>query len=528
MASERFDAVVIGSGFGGSVAACRMAEAGLRVLVLERGRRWAIADYPRLPNDDWIFDVDHPERQHGWIDVRLFPRIGVLQGAGVGGGSLIYANVFVEPEQFAFEDGWPEAIGFNEIKPHLAVTGEMLAATPLPDGQLTARHRLMAEAAEATGARTRLRKLPLAVSFDDDWHEDLPNATDSGHSKSFVNRFGKVQGTCIHCGSCDLGCRVGARNTLDLNYLAQAEAKGCEIRPLHLVQCLAEAQSGYRVDYEVLGDGRRSPGSVEAEWVIIAAGSLGSTELLLRCRDQHRTLPEISHKLGHGWSANGDFLTPAIYPRRDVSPTRGPTITTAIDYLDGSDGGHRYFVEDGGFPDVVGNALRAMFGGTALMSGMLGAYDDAMRPLLAGRDPLTCIMPWFGQAADGPGGRMRLDHGLFPWDDPKLDLDYDVSSSRAVVQALIDRHETLSEATEGTAIEPIAWRLFNYLITPHPLGGCNMADRIEDGVVDHQGEVFNYPRLYVMDGATIPRALGLNPSRTIAALAERNTARMLA
>lgn len=528
MVTERFDAVVIGSGFGGAVAACRMAEAGLRVLVLERGRRWTTTDYPRRAKDDWIFDAHRPERQHGWIDLRLFPRIGVVQGAGVGGGSLIYANVFVEPEPFAFEEGWPEAISFAELEAPLAATGDMLAATPLPDGQLTARHRLMAEAAEVTGAGARLRKLPLAVTFDHDWHDDLPGPTDPGHSKRFINRFGKQQGTCFHCGSCDLGCPVGARNTLDMNYLALAETKGCEIRPLHLVQRLAKAASGYRIDYEVLGDDRRSPGSVEAERVILAAGSLGSTELLLRCRDQHRTLPNISRKLGHGWSANGDFLTPAIYRRRNVSPTRGPTITTAIDYLDGSDGGQRYFVEDGGFPDVIGNVLRAMFRDRAPMLGMLKAYEEVMAPILAGRDPHTCIMPWFGQAADGPGGRMHLDHGLFRWDEPKLDLDYDVGSSRAAVQALVDRHKALSEATGGIAIEPIAWRVFNYLITPHPLGGCNMADRVEDGVVDHQGEVFNYPRLYVMDGATIPRALGLNPSRTIAALAERNIARMLA
>jgi cholesterol oxidase len=137
-------------------------------------------------------------------------------------------------------------------------------------------------------------------------------------------------------------------------------------------------------------------------------------------------------------------------------------------------------------------------------------------------------MPWFGQAADAAGGQMQLEYGLFDRENPKLDLDYDVSSSKAVVQALVDRHESLSRATGGVAIEPIAWRAFDYLITPHPLGGCNMADRIEDGVVDHVGEVFNYPRLYVMDGATVPRALGLNPSRTIAALAERNVALMLA
>ncbi|MDT8894724.1 GMC oxidoreductase [Halomonas sp. I1] len=523
--STCFDAIVIGSGFGGAVSACRLAEAGQRVLVLERGRRWTTEELPRGPDDDWVFDAQAPQRHHGWLDLRLFPRVGVAQGAGVGGGSLIYANVFVEAERFVFDHGWPEEIDFEALAPHYATTGRMLEVQTLPEGQRTARHRLMREAAGATGAADRFRDLPLAVRFDEAWHYGLEDPHDPRHSREETNVAGLAQGTCVHCGECDLGCPVGARNTLDLNYLARAEDHGTEIRPLCLVYAIEPEGDGYRVRYRRLDGG--DEGSESAHRVVVAAGSLGSTELLLRCRDQYRTLPAVSPRLGHGWCANGDFLTPALYAGRDVSPTRGPTITCAIDYLDGSDGGARYFVEDGGFPDVVGNALRAALERHAAGERLFEGWRLLLDGLLSGRDPHAHLMPWFGQGVDASDGVMRLERGWFDR-DLALELDYDVRRSRPVVQALIERHKRLSSVTGGLALEPPSWSLFDYLLTPHPLGGCNMGTSAEDGVVDHKGEVFGYPGLHVLDGAIVPRALGLNPSRTIAALAERAMAEILA
>ena len=258
---ERFDAVVIGSGFGGAVAACRLAEQHQSVLVLERGRRWSPDSFPREPGDAWIFDTDAPERRNGWIDLRVFRDLAVVQGAGVGGGSLIYANVFVPPDQSLLAEGWPAEIRDDDLDPLIAETGRMLQVAELPDGQLSERHRLMRDAAAATGASDRLRKLPLAISFDPGWHKGLPDATHPRHSTRFNNRFGRMQGTCTHCGDCVLGCPVGARNTLDLNYLARAEQRGAEIRPLHLVHNLEPDGSGYRVHYERLRDGVRRPGT---------------------------------------------------------------------------------------------------------------------------------------------------------------------------------------------------------------------------------------------------------------------------
>ena len=169
------------------------------------------------------------------------------------------------------------------------------------------------------------------------------------------------------------------------------------------------------------------------------------------------------------------------------------------------------------FPDVVGNALRNMLSSNNITTKIYRQFTRLLERTLAHRDPLACIMPWFGQGVDVSNGTMTLKGS-------ELDLAWESGPSEPVIQALIDRHKAYSAVTGGTVVESPMWSLFKFLVTPHPLGGCNMGTTSKDGVVDHTGEVFNYPRLYVMDSAVVPRALGLNPSRTIAALAERNSA----
>lgn len=515
-----FDAIIIGSGFGGAITSCRLAEAGYKVLVLERGRRWTVETYPRQADDPWLWDAAAPHVRNGWFDFRIFPNMSVVQGAGVGGGSLVYANASVEPKHETFDQGWPPEVTWSELKPHSARVGRMLDVKPVPDTQWADRTRLMKEAAERAGEGPRFRTVDLAVSFDPDWTYDQPNPHALARSKPFTNAEGQRQGTCVHLGNCDIGCDVGARNTLDLNYLPRAERHGAEIRPLHLVRAIAPDAGGYRVSYDRIEPPHLVAGSVTGRLVILAAGSLGSTELLLRCRDERRTLPNLSARLGRGWSSNGDFLTPAIHPFRPVNPTRGPTITSAIDFLDHGADGRDVFIEDGGFPNIVEGFLRRWTADNS-DNARARAVIESLRPLLAANHLTEHVMPWFAQARDAADGTLSLRDG-------HLDLTWDVAASVPTMEAVVHMHQRLARATDGMALTPLTWTMSQDLITPHPLGGCNVGRTADDGVVAHNGEVFGYPNLFVADGAIVPKALGLNPSRTIGALAERIAALIVA
>lgn len=518
--SKPYDVIVVGSGFGGAVAACRLAEKGMRVLILERGRRWEPKDYPRKPEDAWVWDDSRPEKCNGWLDFRFFKDMWVAQGSGVGGGSLIYANVSIEAKPDVFDNGWPEEITYQALKPYYDKVGKMLNVQTLPESQATERYKLMKEGAEKLGYGARFQPVPLAVTFHSDWSYQLDDRFSETHSKRWVNPQGQEQGTCVHCGNCDIGCQVRAKNTLDLNYLPWAERHGAEIRPLHRVRYLEPEKSGYRVHFDRIERGRFLPGSEAAARVILSAGSLGSTELLLRSRDQYKTLPKISPFLGRNWSSNGDFLTPAFYRDRHLTPPHGPTISCAIDFLDGSVDRQRFFVEDGGFPDLLINYLKAKIK-TGAKHSKIHLFLQGLGRVIDEKSPLSNVMPWFGQGIDAADGRLYLGRAWpFFW-RKTLKLDWDIKRSEEAINALINMHKRLSEATGGTPWVPPTWTVLKNLITPHPLGGCNMGVTPECGVVDHRGEVFGYKNLYVADGAIIPEAIGLNPSRTIAALAER-------
>lgn len=518
-----FDTIVIGSGFGGAIMACRLAEKGAKVLVLERGRRWDPRDYPRKPGDAWFYDADKPHKKNGWIDFRIFPDMAIAQGAAVGGGSLIYADISCEAPPQIFDTGWPPEISYVALKPHYDEVGRMLDVQEIPDTQLTERFKLMKEGAEKLGYGDRFSKLPIAVTFDPDWNYDLEDPFNTKHSKTFTNAHGVEQGTCVHLGNCDIGCDIKAKNTLEMNYLPRAEQHGAEIRPLHVVHCIVPNGTAYRVHFKRIEDGRLVGGSETAERVIVATGSLNSTELLFRCRDQHKTLPQISPFLGHNWSSNGDFLTPAFYDDREISPTQGPTITSAIDFLDGSQDGAQFWIEDGGFPDILGNIMEAKL--TWKSKKYRRVIDDIQR-LIRDRNPVKDTMPWFSQGIDAADGRLNLGRKWYwPW-SRVLKLDWDIDQSEKVIDAIVTMHKRLSDATGGDPWVPPTWTVLKNLVTPHPLGGCNMGTSRDNGVVDHRGAVFGYENLYVVDGAIIPEAIGRNPTRTIGALAERAAALM--
>lgn len=511
-----FDAIIIGSGFGGSVSACRLAEAGYRVLVLERGRRWDAKTYPRRDADAWWWSNEAPEQWNGWLDLRLFNNIAVAQGAAVGGGSHIYANISAVPDQSLFEEGWPPEITWERMRPLYETVGRVMDVKSLPDNQRSNKFSLVQDAAKAIGAEARFQKLELAVAFDPELDTSKPAAFNVHNSKRFINAHGVEQGTCVHLGNCDIGCEVDAKNTLDRNYLAIAERKGADVRPLHLVSTIEQDQTRYKVGFQRLANGRREPGSASARIVILAAGSLASTEMLLRCRNIAGTLPKISKKLGYGWCSNGDFLTPAIYPLRVIEPTQGPTITAAINFQDGEQGGHRFWIQDGGVPNLIANWIASGRPKDLRALAVQQAFVAAMREF----GPIEHTMPWFAQGIDSASGRLRLRREGWFSGPYNLSLDWSPSDAAPVIEAIISMHKKLSVATGGIAIVPPTWTIDRYLVTPHPLGGCNMATSPKLGVVDHKGEVFGYKNLFVVDGAMVPKAIGVNPSRTIAALAE--------
>ncbi|GAB2889359.1 GMC family oxidoreductase [Paralcaligenes sp. KSB-10] len=524
MSTYDFDAIVVGSGFGGAVSACRLAEQGQKVLVLERGRHWTPETYPREADDAWIWDQARPHKQNGWVDLRTFADMWVAAGAGVGGGSLIYANVSVEAKPEMFRHGWPPEITHEVLKPYYDRVGAMLDVQELPEAQWSEHTRLMQESAQKCGWGDRFHTVPLAVSFDREWRYDLADAHADHHSRKFINAQGKLQGTCVHCGNCDIGCQVSAKNTLDLNYLALAESKGAEIWPLHLVCSLEPEGTGWRIHADCIKSGQRRRRIITAQRVILAAGSIGSTELLLRCRDQHRSLPALSSRLGHGWAFNGDFVTPAFYKSRAVSPSRGVTISSAIDLLDRSVDGQALFIEDGGIPNLLGAFIKRRVRHAGW--GKLRRSWKELGALLDAEDPFANMMLWFGQGVDASDGQMYLGRPWYaPW-QRSLKMHWHYERSEAMVEAMAAVHTRLSHATGGEPWVPPTWTYLRNLITPHPLGGCNMGLTAAEGVVDARGRVFGYENLYVMDGSTIPRAIGLNPSRTIAALAELNCERL--
>jgi cholesterol oxidase len=527
--AARFDVIVIGSGFGGAATAARLAEGGARVLVLERGRRWTKDQYPRTSTDPWVYHEGRPQKQNGWLDLRFFRRMIVVQGAGVGGGSLCYSSVVMEANPELFAQGWPEEVTFEELRPYYDRVGAMLKVRPIPVGQMTARARLLEQAADRLGYQDRFSRVPLALTFDDEWTYDLPDPLNERHSKPWVNEHGLPQGTCVHLGNCDIGCDVGAKNTLDLNYIPFAERHGAEVRPMHVVRNIEPDGRGYRVVFDRIEGGRFIAGSERAEKVVIAAGSLGTTELLLRCRDVLGSLPHVSRRLGKGWSPNANFLTPDRYPDDGrVRQGIGPTISAGLEFMDGAVDGEQFFIEDDGFPDMLANALRARLTSPAFRPLAWMLQRDLKRNVDAGAaNPFRNVMLWLGEGIDASDGELRLKRrATRPWRQ-KLDLDWDVSASRGVAEAILGMHRRLSESAGGRLYVPLYWRLLKGMVSVHPLGGAGMGKSRDDGVVNHAGEVFGHPNLYVADGAMLPGAVGRNPSMTIGALGERVAALIL-
>jgi cholesterol oxidase len=395
----------------------------------------------------------------------------------------------------------------------------MLDAAPLepPEGRaLPTRTTAFLEACEGTEREGKL--VPIAV------YRGAGRTNPHGTAR---------QQPCDYSGDCMIGCATHAKNTLDLNYLALAERHGAEVFPLHRVHRIAPAAhgSGYRVSYERLDPATVTSApfaSVSAETVIVAAGTLGSAELLLRCRDRLGTLPDLSPALGRGFSGNGDLLLAGTLTDADIDAGPGPSITAGADF---ATPGQQMYVEDLGLPDALFWFIEGMLSGATSARSLMGlaglviqgelGIPYATRRLAQEREDVLGdgrtrgFLPYLGMCEDAADGEFLLDGS------GALDLRWDPSASRKNFLELEEAMRELSVALGGDYVPSALWRLGENLLTAHPLGGARMSEDRRDGVVDERGEVHGYPGLFVVDGSSVPTALSRNPTATISALAER-------
>jgi cholesterol oxidase len=495
---KTFDAIVIGSGFGGAVVACRLAERGRSVLVLERGRRWGRGDFPRPGEKDapWWFG----QQRTGIYERRRFPQMQVIVAAGVGGGSLVYTNVQKVPPAEVFRD-WPEPISLDYLKPYYERVRAMLEPAPIPHDLQRIR------AFEAAHARAqfpgRFERPELAVR----WGEG---------DEERVNKFGAAQQPCNLCGTCVFGCDRHAKNTLDLTYLKRAESLGAEVWPLCEVTRLGPLQAAYEVVFRRL-DTPSSEEVLRTRSLFLAAGSLGTTELLLRARDLDRTLPNLSPRLGHHWSANGDFFAGLLNSRQPIVPTVGPSVAAAADAS-----ALGFYLMEGAIPSLpdaghrspVTWALRLL---SLLRSPASRRRQESVVGDSCGDDEAAELLSHLGvfflMGRDASNGKLVLDAR------GRLQLLWDWRESEPLLSKMRGYLAELGRGYGGRMLVPQPWWPLT-LGTVHPLGGCPMGRDPSEGVADPFGRVFGYPTLYVCDASLIPRALGVPPSMTIAALAE--------
>lgn len=493
------DAIVVGSGFGGAVAAARLAQAGLSVVVLERGRRWAPGDFPRRPRlqNGWLWHKDS-----GLYDIRWLDSMASVQAAGWGGGSLVYANVFARPFDDVLDAHWPAHQRREVLDPYYDLAAHMLGVAPVGDDPRTGspppRTSLIEDLMQMLPEVATRPNLAVTFGDPDTWQP---------------NKHGVQQRGCAFVGECIIGCNHGAKNSLDHNYLAVAENAGAQAITDAEVQRIEPRAGGYAV----LASTPSDPEAPTREWtaprVVLAAGTVATAELLLRSRDVHRTLPELSQQLGRGFSGNGDFLTVARLRPGAEDMTAGPTITTntVLDVPEGR-GSVWYQVQDGAVPPLVQQLFDTLLPARRARSWW--------RRRVRERDPRRTFSV-LAMGKDSGNGTLQLDgkgQAMLSW--------------RNRWQAPLYRSQLrvgplLARLLKARLTQPLTWTLLRRTVTVHPLGGVRPGADAASGVVDEFGEIHGYPGLFVMDGSVLGAASGVNPSATILAVAERSIEKLI-
>ncbi|MDR6534979.1 alpha/beta fold hydrolase [Variovorax soli] len=563
--APHYTVVVVGSGYGAGVAASRLARAGQTVCVLERGREILPGQFPNdLPTAQADMQIDGARGKLGAADglynLHLNDDMLAMVGCGLGGTSLINANVALEIDPRLFDaTPWPAEFRRDPklLDPYIARAREMLDPSPYPadSKDFPPLNKLLALQKSAATMKKPFKRPPIAVNFVDQ-----------------VNPFGVAQPRCNLCGDCTSGCNVGAKNTTRMNYLPDAHGHGAQIFTGARVSHVERDGARWRVVFDAValrgaagpaGAGRRS---VTADVVMLGAGALGSTEILLRSKANG--LP-LSDRLGQRFSGNGDVLALGYnsYWQSDadakgeavqrningvglgcneVAPADlpGPCITGVIDMRQTPEVGDALVIEEGVIPGALAPMLTpALFFADAMLGGEFAYGASQAKPRLLDaqalgeavqNDPgsmtrlaytgaVARTQTYLVMSVDDAAGRLHLEDDRLRIDWPKAGESPTIVKDEAWLRAAND-------AVRGQFIpNPLSSEsLGRKLITVHPLGGCGMGDSAGEGVVNHQGQVFSgnegeavHEGLYVCDGAALPGAAGVNPLLTITALAER-------
>jgi len=513
-----FDAVVVGSGFGGSVAALRLAEKGYRVAVLEQGRRIGAEEIEAADADIRRFLWAPRVGLDGYFYERVLRHIAVAGAVAVGGGSIVYAAVLLRPRPAFYRHPAMTRLGVDwqqELRSHFVTAERMLGRcrTPVFDKQ----DRWLQQTAVAMEAGQTFGPTHNGIFFG---HPGVAVAD------PFFGGRGPDRRGCQLCGSCLSGCAHNAKNSLDKNYLWLAEQQGVRIYPRHKVTAIVPVDGGgYRVVSEhPLHRGQPHP-PMNARMVVLAGGVLGTLELLFACRDRIKTLPGLSVRLGQAVRTNSEAFAGILADDPDENVTRGPAISSDF-YPDG-----QTHITQNRFPDAF-----------SLMKFQLGPMVDDPVPwrralktlaLMIGR-PRQATVSWTArhwrrrftllsvmQHLDNELTFRYRRHLLSPLRPQLVSQRNDGLQAPAYIGVGNRAGRIYARLSQGRPLNSLMESVGNLSATAHILGGCAMGRTESEGVIDAAHRVFGYPDLLVVDGSCVAANIGVNPSLTITAMAER-------
>ena len=513
MASLDFDVVVIGSGFGGSVAALRLTEKGYKVCVLEAGRRFSDKDFPKTSWRLRRFLFLPRLGLKGIQRIHVLPDVLVLAGAGVGGGSLVYANTLYKPPASYFEDKqWNQITNWDaELSPWYDQASRMLGVAQNP--YFSPSDEAMKQVADQMGVGHTFKLAPLGVYFGD--------GVGIKSKDPFFGGVGPDRSGCLQCGACMTGCRHNAKNTLPKNYLGLAEKAGAKVFPEHTVTKVEQLSDGSwvitaRKSGAWFGGNRR----FTAAQVVVAAGTYNTQKLLHKMKSTG-VLPKISDQLGKLSRTNSEALTGSIMPKGGTDFSKGSAITSSffpddhthvepVRYGKGSNFMgllQTVMTDSANIRDRRKQWLRQVITKPSLVLKILDVRQWSERTVVA------LIMQNVDSAISVTGKRGLFGFRLTSKNDSKTPNATYIPAANEVARRIAENNGGIAGGHIGD--------LINAPFTAHFVGGCVIGESINTGVIDPYHRVYNYPTMHIVDGASVTANLGVNPSLTITAQAER-------